>query len=217
MLVESIMIKDVVTLSPHHTLQEALDISHKRRIRHLPVVDDENRVVGIISDRNLRDAAPSSLQAGDPQGLLAGTKIGQIMVQDVQVCHPLDFVEDAAGQLYKNRIGCLPVVSHDRLVGLITERDILHTLVEMMGVNAPTTRVEIDVPDKPGMLANIADLLRARRINASTVMVFPSAEPGHKTIVFRITTMDPRRFLQDIEAAGYRVVQHPSACEAGEV
>ena len=74
------------------------------------------------------------------------------------------------------------------------------------------------MPDRPGMLANIADLLRARRINASTVMVFPSNKEGHKSIVFRIGTMDPRRFIQDIQNAGYDVVQPPSALdEASEV
>lgn len=217
MLVESMMIRNVITLSPQHTLQEALEISEKQRIRHLPVIDADGAILGILSDRDLRSATPSTLEEGDHEAVL-NTKVENIMIRDVITCHPFDFVEDAAAQMYRHRVGSLPVISHDRLAGIITERDILHTLVEMMGVNAPTSRVEVVVPDRPGMLANISDLLRARRINASTVMVFPSRKDGHKSIVFRINTMDPRRFIQDIQNAGYDVVQHPSALdEASEV
>ena len=217
MLVESMMIRDVITLSPQHTLQEALEMTEKKRIRHLPVVDANGCVVGILSDRDLRSATPSPLMEGDHEAVLK-TRVETIMIRDVITCHPLDFVEDAAAQMYRHRVGSLPVISHEKLVGIITERDILHTLVEMMGVNSPTSRVEVVVPDRPGMLANIADLLRARRINASTVMVFPINKEGHKSIVFRIGTMDPRRFIQDIQNAGYDVVQPPSALdEASEV
>ena len=215
MLVESVMIADVITLTQTMTVQDAFDISRKHRIRHLPVVQD-GYLVGLVSDRDLRDVMPSTLEGGRDH-LLRDTLVETIMVKDVHTCHPLDFVEDAAAQMHRHRVGSLPVVSQGRLVGIITERDILHTLVEMMGVNAPTTRVEIEVPDRPGMLANIADLLRARRINASAVMILPSHEEGYKHIVFRIRTMDPRRFLQDIENAGYRVIHHPSACGQGEV
>lgn len=215
MQVERMMVREVVTVTPETTLQETLDISTARRIRHLPVVRD-GFLVGLISDRDLRDAAPS-IFAADNNQVLATTTAEQLMVRDVITCHPLDVVEDAALQMYRHRVGCLPVVSNGQLVGIITERDMLHTLVEMMGVNTPTSRVEIELPDKAGMLADICDLLRARRINTSAVWVQPSSQVGHKRIVFRINTMDPRRFVQDIDAAGYQVVQPPSVREDGEV
>jgi len=217
MLVEAMMITAVVTVAPTDTLQRAKEISRNHRIRHLPVVE-EGRVVGLISDRDLRDAAPSVLETDDRRQIMLNTQVAAIMVRDVITCHPLDFVEDAALLMYRHQIGCLPVVSNGQIVGIISERDILHTLVEMMGVNAPTSRVEVEVPDRPGVLADVSDLLRARRISTSTVMVFPSPTPGCKNLVFRLRTMDPRRFLQDIERLGFRVVQHPSARDAdGEV
>jgi len=216
MLVESIMTQQVITLTPSTTLQEALDIARKHRIRHLPVVE-QGSLVGLISDRDLRSATPSTLDCDNHQEMLRTTLVEKVMVRDVYTCHPLDFVEDAASQIYQHRIGCLPVVTNGELVGIISERDILHTLVEMMGVNVPTSRVEIEVPDKAGMLAEISDLLRARRINASAVMVFPSQKEGYKTLIFRVRTMDPRRFIQDIQNAGYTVISHPSAIPEGEV
>lgn len=211
MLVESIMVEQVVTCSPHHTLQQAKEISRNHRIRHLPVIEG-GRVVGMISDRDLRDAAPSTLEDESSRlHVLTTTTVEKIMVRDVITCHPLDFVEDAALLMYRHKIGCVPVVSNDQLIGIISERDILHTLVEMMGVPSPTSRVEVEVPDKPGVLADITDLLRARRLSAATVLVFPSKNAGHKTLIFRLRTMDPRKFIQDIERLGHRVVQHPGA------
>ncbi|HEU4962961.1 MAG TPA: CBS and ACT domain-containing protein [Bacilli bacterium] len=208
MLVEQIMFQDVITVSPDTTLQEALEIARRHRIRHIPVVQD-GALIGLLSDRDLRDCSPSTLEA-PADNPMATTPVRQVMICEVHTAHPLDFVEDAAALIYRHRIGCLPVVSQGRLVGIVTERDVLHTLVEMMGVNAPTTRVEVEVPDKPGMLADIADLLRARRVNTSAVMVFPSSKDGYKTLVFRIRTMDPRRFIQDIQGLGYRVVGLPT-------
>jgi len=212
MLVESIMIRDVVTCSPGDTLQQAKLISRNHRIRHLPVVE-AGRVVGLISDRDLRDAAPSTLETEDRRQIMLNTRVETIMVRDVHSCHPLDFVEDAALLMYRHHIGCLPVCSGGQLLGIISERDILHTLVEMMGVHAQTSRVEVEVPDRPGVLADVSDLLRARRISASTVLVFPSKKEGFKTLVFRLRTMDPRRFIHDIETLGFSVVRHPSALD----
>ncbi|WP_018130480.1 acetoin utilization AcuB family protein [Effusibacillus pohliae] len=207
MLVEQAMTRDVICVSPDTSIEEALAITTANRIRHLPVVCNE-QLVGIISDRDLRNAMPSCL-VQEQTAALKDTPVSSIMKSDVITAHPLDFVEDAANFLYQKRIGCLPVVSCGKLVGIITERDILHTLVEMMGVSSPTSRVEVQVPDRPGMLAEIADLLRARKINVASVMVFPGPTEGQKTIVFRLKTMDPRRFVYDVQNAGYQVVQPP--------
>lgn len=208
MLVEQAMTPKVICVSPDTPIEEALAITTVNRIRHLPVVED-GRLVGIISDRDLRNAMPSCL-IQDQSEVLKDTPVKSVMETNVITAHPLDFVEDAAHTLYQKRIGCLPVVSCGKLVGIITERDILHTLVEMMGVSSPSSRVEIQVPDRPGILAEITDFLRARKINVSSVMVFPGTDNGQKTIVFRLKTMDPRRFIYDVENAGYKVVQPPA-------
>lgn len=208
MLVEQTMTPNVICVTQDTTIEEALTITTANRIRHLPVVEND-KLVGIISDRDLRNAMPSCL-VEDPGEILADTPVRAIMKTDVITAHPLDFVEDAANTLFQKRIGCLPVVSCGKLVGIITERDILHTLVEMMGVSSPTSRVEIQVPDRSGMLAEVADFLRARKTNVASVMVFPSQEEGSKTIVFRLRTMDPRRFIYDVENAGYKII-HPPA------
>lgn len=209
MRIEQIMTRSVIAVSPQTTLAEAMSITRKHRIRHIPVVE-EGRLVGILSDRDLRDACPSCFEENQSK-LLQEIHAADLMQTHVITVHPLDFVEDAAKLLYEHRIGCLPVVSNQLLVGLITERDILHTLVEIMGVTSASTRVEINVPDQTGILADIADLLRARRIAVESVLVFPGEQTGFKKMVLRLKTINPRRFIQDVEARGYKVEKPPSS------
>jgi acetoin utilization protein AcuB len=207
MLVEQVMSRNVSSVSPDTRIRDALAITTENRFRHLPVLEN-NKLVAIISDRDLRNAMPSSLLEVQSE-IVEDTPVSAIMTRDVLTAHPLDFIEDAAKILYEKRIGCLPVISGSTLVGIITERDILHRMVEMMGVSQPTSRVEVIVPDRPGMLAEVTDLLRARKTNVVSVLVFPNEQERAKTIVFRLETMDPRRFIQDVDNLGYQVV-HPT-------
>lgn len=208
MLVKQVMSRNVSSVSPDTAIRDALAITTANRFRHLPVLDND-RLVGIISDRDLRNAMPSTLFENHTE-LVDGTPVSAIMTRDVLTAHPLDFIEDAAQILYEKRIGCLPVISGSKLVGIITERDILHRMVEMMGVSQPTSRVEVVVPDRPGMLAEVTDLLRARKTNVVSVLVFSNEQERLKTIVFRLQTMDPRRFIQDVENLGFQVVHPPT-------
>ncbi|MDI3256497.1 MAG: acetoin utilization AcuB family protein [Kyrpidia sp.] len=204
MLVEHIMIRDVVTVTPDTPLTDALQLTRVRRIRHLPVMEGD-RLVGIVSDRDMRDVCPSIL---DPiwEPKARRIRIEDCMKHEVLTAQPWDFIEDAAADMYRGQVGCLPVIDNGRLVGILTERDILHTLLNMMGVLEPSSRIEVELPNRPGGLADVADILRARRVNAGSVLIFPGKTPYTRRLVLRVQTMDPRRILEDIAAAGYRVV-----------
>ncbi|MDI3328960.1 MAG: acetoin utilization AcuB family protein [Alicyclobacillaceae bacterium] len=204
MLVEQIMTRDVVTVNPHTPLIEALQLSRARRIRHFPVMQGQE-LVGIVSDRDMRDICPSIL---DPnwESAVRSLHIRDCMKRDVITVHPWDFIEDAAAEMFRQRVSCLPVVQDGKLVGILTERDILHTLIDMMGVLAPSSRIEVELPNRPGGLADVADILRARKVNACSVLVFPGDTPQTRRLVLRVQTMDPRHIIDDITAAGYRVI-----------
>lgn len=204
MLIEEIMKKKVITTHPDATVADALSIVKEKRIRHLPVVKNDI-LVGIVTDTDLRDVCPSKLVNEHQDQLLKTTKISEIMKSNVITAHPLDFVEDAASVLYEFRIGCLPVIQKGVLVGIITESDVLHTLVELMGVNRPSSHVEVTVADKPGMLADVAIIFKEQNVNVTSIYLKPSKIPGEKILVFRVQTMDPRKICLAIEAAGYMV------------
>jgi CBS domain-containing protein len=127
MMVKDIMAKDVVTLEIDEELSLADDIMQLGRIRHLPVVENE-RLVGIISQRDLFKASLTSLMGFGEKAkrdFLKTVAVKKIMVKKVITVSPDADIKDAGRIMLEKKIGCLPVVENDKLVGLITETDIL--------------------------------------------------------------------------------------------
>lgn len=202
--IENVMTKKVITVNSDATLLDALVATRVNKIRHIPVVSG-NELVGIVSDRDLRDVCPSTLCPEDP-GFLKNTMIKDIMLKEVITIHPLDFLEDAARLLYEHRIGCLPVVSNKELVGIVTETDILRSLVEILGLLKPGAHIEIEVPNRPGVLAQMATIVKKHGVNILSVVLTPGSTPEHQVIVMRLLAMDLRKIIAEAEGAGFTVL-----------
>ncbi len=128
--VRDIASPDPVTIGPEAPLAAALAAMRERDVRHLPVVDDAGRLVGILTDRDLRRAAYARARA-----LREARR--DLLVQDVMSCavvttHPEASIAEAAGELYERRVGSLPVVDRGRLVGILTERDLLRAIARLL-------------------------------------------------------------------------------------
>lgn len=207
MLVKEIMSRQVVTVSPNDTLQQALTRTTSHRIRHLPVVD-EGRLVGIVSDRDLRDARPSSLLPAETSletSLLDQIPVSRIMHTSVITAHPLDPIDEAARLLYEHRIGCLPVLQAQQLVGIVTETDVLRRLVELTGATKPGSHLEVEVPDQPGMLSAIAEIIKKHNVNISSILTMPGTCPNCLVLALRLQVVDLRPIIGGIKALGYTV------------
>ncbi|SMO60293.1 CBS and ACT domain-containing protein [Melghirimyces algeriensis] len=217
MLVEEIMHSKIYSVTPCTSIQEALKQMKKHHVRHLPVIDGD-QLVGLVTDRDLRSASPSTLAPKELQELLK-RPVSEIMVAPAITVHPLDFLEDAARLLYENRIGCLPVLKGDRLVGILTETDILHRLMEIFGVNHPSQHVEVEVEDQIGILAQVANIFSDHRVNINSVLVEGNPAKGKINLVFRVQAKDLSKIVRDINRAGHRVLwpQHLSGPNQGEM
>ena len=125
----------VVLVRTSDSVWTALKLLGERQIRHLPVVED-GRLVGIVTDRDIRLVFPSAVTADnkeqDPFDALEKISVGQIMTKRVFTVTPETSIADAARVLLERRIGGLPVVQGDLLVGIITKTDILAAFVEIM-------------------------------------------------------------------------------------
>jgi acetoin utilization protein AcuB len=205
MRIEDIMRRNVVTVSPKTPIGEALLLLRANRIRHLPVIEDE-RLVGIVSDRDLRDALPSRLLTHDDDETVLYKPVADIMQRQVITAHPLDFIEEAALQIYEHKIGSLPIVEGNRLVGMITESDLFYSLIELFGVNKPSSHIEVEVDDRVGMLAEVSQVFREAQVNVTSVVVFPGRKKAMKNLVFRVQTIDPRVVIQLLAEKGFTVI-----------
>lgn len=202
MLIEDVMKSPVVTVTPDDTAAEALLRARKGRFRHLPVLDGD-KVVGVVSDRDLRGIVPTLVP--ESERILAETEVRQVMHPTVIVAHPLDPVEDAARLMYEHKIGCLPVVSGEQLVGIVTETDVLRSFVEMSGGLQTGSRLEIEVFDRPGVLAEIGEITRQHHVNVASVFTHPGHRPGYTVLVVRLQALDVRPVIRDLKAAGFEV------------
>ena len=207
LLVEDSMTREVTTLGSDATAAEALTLCRERRIRHLPVLQ-EGRLVGIVSDRDLRAAAPV-LGAPDRAAALEQIRVADVMNREVLTVHPRAPIEDAASDMYERKIGCLPVVSDGNLVGIITSTDVMHALVMLLGTDEPGSPVEVELSRHPGALAGVTEILKDSNSNVVSVLTPPRRDDGRMSMIFRLATIDPHRAIMGLEAAGYRVLWPP--------
>ena len=162
MLVENWMATNVIAVKPDTSLLKCRNLLKEHQIRRLPVVDDQNRVVGIISDRDVKGASPSkatALEVHEMQYLLAELKARDIMTAKPVTIKPWDSVEQAAILMMDKRFGGLPVVAEDnKLVGIITDQDIFKLLINITGARVPGMQFAFELPDTPGSMRIISVL-----------------------------------------------------------
>lgn len=202
MLVEQIMNRKAVTVSPNTTVKDAFELVKKSRVHHLPVID-HNHLVGIVTARHLRQQCTS---AGEENVEMNQKLVSSLMKTKVITAHPLDFIEDIALIMYQDHIGCLPIVQQNQFVGLVTERDIMRTLIEMTGIAHPSSQIEIEIEDRVGNLADIVQVLKDHQLNISSAVIYPSKNVGKKILVFRVETIDPRQIVKKIKDAGHHII-----------
>lgn len=158
MLVKERMSHPVITIHPETTMQDALDLMRKERIRRLPVVNHRGKLVGIVTETGILKASPSeatSLSVWEVRELLRKVKIEEIMTHDVITITDSTPLEEAARIMADSKISGLPVLQDNKLVGLITETDLFKTFLEMFGARSPGVRMTVLVPKAPGELAKL--------------------------------------------------------------
>src|SRR5919107_3076797 len=209
------MTRIVAALSPEASVAEALALCRERRVRHIPILEEE-RLVGIVSDRDLRDASPA---VGDPERsrALRTIRVGEVMTREVITVDPQDSIENAAQQMYELKIGSLPVVdegavadggstvAEEEVLGIVTSSDVMRALVTLAGLPEPGCRIEVSVPNREGILAEVAGKIREVEVDIVSVLSDPDRRSGQRTMVFQLATADPSSVMQSLRTAGYEV------------
>ncbi|MDQ3795047.1 MAG: ACT domain-containing protein, partial [Actinomycetota bacterium] len=114
-------------------------------------------------------------------------------------------IEHAAREIYERKIGCLPVVADGELVGIITSQDMMRIMIEMVGAHGSGSWVEVEVPNQPGTLANVTDVIRERQVNIAGVFLTPAPRASNRLIVLRLETTNPTGVVRSLEEAGFKV------------
>ncbi len=189
MLVKKWMTKDVITIDVHDSLSDAIDLLKRNKIRRLPVMDGD-KLVGIITDRDLKEASPSkvtSLDIWEIHYLLSKIKIKDIYKKDPVTISDESTLEKAAILMHDNKIGGLPVVDgKGNLVGIITEQDVFEALIRITGARVPSYRVSMCIADKEHAVQEICDMMRDYKHKCISILnTYYEVQPGKREVIVR--------------------------------
>ena len=203
--------KNPITISADASFYEAQNLIHEKGVRHLPVMDNNGKLVGIVTDLDVREAAPSdanSLSVNELAYLLDKLKVSAFMTpKEKLITITRDtLIEEAVSLMHDHKIGCLPVLEGDELYGIFTETDALDILVDIFGFKQQGTRLSITLEDKPGSMLGILEVFKKRNINIISIVSPSFRIEGKRIAVIRMQTKDYKDVVEDVEKAGYDVL-----------
>ena len=208
MFVSQTMNTDLIAVQPGTKLAEARVLMQKNNFRHLPVVDQDGKLVGIITDRDMRDAHPSTLlDTEDYQRTLK--KVMEHSVEEVMTKNPMTIsvyftLQDALMVMGKKKVGALPVVDEDGyLKGIMSTRDLLSAFVNIMGIEEPGTLLCILVDEQPGQLKKIVDIATEENVSMGSVLVAQYWDKEKRAIFPYLLTNNVMSIKKKLLEAGF--------------
>jgi acetoin utilization protein AcuB len=194
------MSSDLITIGKQASIQEAMALMKRESIRHLPVVDQQMKLVGWITDADLR-------------GVLIASMLEELTLEDVMIrkpftVHPEMPLEEAARILLEKRVGGLPIVKDGTLVGVITTVDVLSAFITFMGLFSDSTRLDIKVSGSPNPLPEITRIVRLHGAEIISVCHLPFEEGPEYSYSIRLKKTDVKPIIADLEEHGIEVISY---------
>jgi acetoin utilization protein AcuB len=202
MFVNQRMSHPVITAHPDLSIQDALALMRQEGIRRLPVVDKRGHLVGIVSDRDLLHASPSdatSLSVWELNYLISKITLEQIMTREVISVAPNTPVEEAARVMADNKIGGLPVLQGQELVGIITETDLFKIFLELLGAREAGVRLTVLVADVPGELAKLTSIVRNLNGNIVAMVQVSEESSADREVTLKVAGVEQQALAAAIE------------------
>lgn len=164
MLIREWMTTNVISAKEDTSMLKVQKMMQEHGVKRIPVVDDEMKLIGIVSDRDIKEASPSkatTLDMHELTYLLSELKIKDIMTKEPVAVSPMDTIEQVALIMLEKKLTALPVVDWERkLIGIITEADIFKIFIEISGIRRGGIQFALELSEEPGTLPPVLDLIR---------------------------------------------------------
>jgi acetoin utilization protein AcuB len=211
MFIDKSMTRRVITIGPDAGVLAARAKMEEKGIRHLPVVDKFNKVIGMITDRDIRSALPSvfSTCSEDPKEIqqISALKVKDVMNKKVITTSPMDTLEDALLLMHKSNKGALPVVDRDgKLKGIISRRDLIGAFINVLGIEEPGTLLCLVVEEKLGQMKKIVDAITEEGILFGSILVARHWERGKRAFFPYLLTLNVAKVKRKLENMGYTLL-----------
>jgi acetoin utilization protein AcuB len=190
MLVKGWMTSDVMTIDEDTSMMKASQIMKENNIRRLPVMH-KGKLVGMVTDRDIKEASPSkatTLDVHELYYLLSELKVKDIMSKNVFTIGPEETVEKAAVKMLEHRISGLPVVNEKgKVVGVITQGDIFKVLVSLTGIYRGGIQFAFNLEDRPGSIKEVGDMIRKHGGRMVSILTsYDMCDEGCRHVYIRI-------------------------------
>ena len=209
MYIGRIMHTDLITVAPETTLVEAKKVIEDKKIDHLLVVNKDKKLVGLVSDRDLKQywASPAtSLSTHELNYLLEKVVVSMVMVKTIVTVPTSTTIERAALIMQQHRISSLPVMENDELVGIITSTDVMGVLLDAIGISDNSIRLGVFVNDRTGKLSELTETLKDADVNIQSLFCWPEKNhPGITQLVLRVASTDGPQAIEALTAKGFKV------------
>lgn len=207
MFVKQRMTANPFTVGPQVSIPEAAATMAGHNVRHLPVVES-GRVVGVISKNDIAAALPSkatTLSAQEATYLVSRLTVAKVMSSPALTIPPDALLEEAAVLMRDHKIEMLPVVEGEALIGVITESDLLDSLIDVLGFRDHGTRLTIEARDEPGVLSKLTGIMATHHANIEHLAVH-RGNLEHSIVVVGVNTLNTEQIEGDLASEGMRVV-----------
>jgi len=203
------MSRDLAIVTPDTSIADAFQLMQERRVRRLPVMS-KNKLVGIVTIKDLNRVSPSSatsLSIFELNYLLAKTKIKDILPKNMEVI-TIDAdanIEKAAVLMREHQIGGIPVLENGELVGIITETNIFDAFIDILGVNRPGTRIDMEVDERVGAVAAVTGIIAQHGISIENI-VLVEKERGLYDLILRLDTTEADEAVVSLRHYGFKIL-----------
>ena len=197
MKIKDLMIPDPITITEKSSIEEALELMKINSIRHLPVVTKSNKLAGFVTLADMKQGLMPSM--------VADLSLTDLMIKDPIAVEPDDDIEIAALLIYKHKIGGMPVLKKGKVVGIITESDILHAFIVMMGLLSDSSRIDVVIGDEPGLLKKALQVIHDKGGDIINIGLTALQSPK-KTYYFRLLPCKTEIIKSALESEGIEVI-----------
>ncbi len=212
MFINKSMTRKVITIGPDADIFEAQRMMSEHNIRHLPVVEGDNKLIGIVTDRDLRSAMPLEFfkHQGDCQEVrdkIQEMRIREIMTPDPTTITPHYTIQDALLLIQQLKVGALPVVDDKgRLTGIISVRDLLRAFINVLGIGEPGTLLCILAEERIGEMKRIVDAITEENISVGSILVARYWDENKRAVFPYLMTNNVVRIKKKLQELGFTLL-----------
>ena len=209
MFVSRSMTRKVITVDQEAGILDAQELMAANKIRHLPITDSDQQLIGIVTDRDIRSALPYEFYE-DPQRAkekISALKVSDIMTRDPITISPTYTIQDALLLIQNSKVGALPVIDDNkRLTGIISVRDLLRAFINVLGIGEPGTLLCVLVEEQVGQLKKIVDAITEENISFGSVLVARYWDENKRAVFTYLLTLNVAHVKKKLQGLGFTLL-----------